>query len=53
MYVASGYVQIITMKLYQYGKWFPAQRVVQKIFSFPEKEGATKIAVFGSYARGE
>ena len=29
------------------------KELFEKIYSFLEKEGATKIAVFGSYARGE
>jgi len=29
------------------------KELFEKFFSFLEKEGATKIAVFGSYARGE
>jgi len=29
------------------------KELFEKIFSFLEKEGATKIAVFGSYARGD
>lgn len=29
------------------------KELFEKISSFPEKEGATKVAVFGSYARGE
>lgn len=44
---------MITNKIYRHGERCPAQRIIQKISSFLEKEGATKIAVFGSYARGE
>jgi len=29
------------------------KELFEKIFSFLQKEGATKVAVFGSYARGE
>jgi predicted nucleotidyltransferase len=41
------------MKLYHMENSSQHRELFEKILSFLKKEGATKVAIFGSYARGE